>query len=84
MWNSIVENFKKCDMFEKFLLLVGIISVIVLLLYSFSTKEFNGYYISGGAPYTIYINWENAPDEIAFKTYDKDVLFEAWEILKYE
>ena len=39
--------------------------------YAFSSKEFKGYYLyHGDEYYSIEINWENAPDEIAYKTFN--------------
>lgn len=52
----------------------------ILAQYSLSLKINKGYYLNhGGGAYTIYINWENAPDEAAYRTYDSD---KAIQILK--
>jgi len=48
--------------------------VILATLYTFSSKHFNGYYLvhMTDGLYAVRINWENAPDETAFKTFDGD------------
>lgn len=46
--------------------------VITIFLYIFSSKKHKGYYLRQiGGTHQIYINWENAPDQIAFSTYNK-------------
>ncbi len=53
---------------------VVIITTSVLftgVMYANSSKVLTGYYMNHvGGTYTIYINWENAPDEAALRTFD--------------
>ena len=51
--------------------------VAALVLYGFSAKQHKGYYLNDfSGEHIIYINWENAPDEAAFRTYDRKVALE--------
>ena len=68
-------------------LAVGLILFFIFILtlltwYSFSAKEFKGYYLHhGGSGYEIWINWENAPDEPAYQSYDGDKIFRIYKEL---
>jgi hypothetical protein len=58
--------------------------VISLFLYFFSSKHFKGYYLNQlGGTHSIYINWENAPDEKAFETYNAKEALDVLKQLKY-
>lgn len=52
-----------------------VVVLVVFFSYCFSAKKFNGYYLNHnvGEAYSIWLNWENAPDEIAFQTFDGEV-----------
>jgi len=63
----------------EFLFYVIVVATFLFLLslvsfYTFSSKHFRGYYLShmSDGLYRVRINWENAPDETAFKTFDGD------------
>ena len=83
-----LSKFKHLECFEQFMTVVAMVAlvwgVVAISLYTFRPKEFRGYYLShkNTKGYVIYINWENAPDELAFRTFDKDVLMEVYEKLK--
>ena len=73
-----LNNFREMDFVGQFLSLVLAVIFIsgayFLISYGTSTKVHNGYYLyhSLNSPYSIWINWENAPNEQCFKTYEKD------------
>ncbi len=75
-WKSFWQNF-----WLAVLGLFVLLGIVVLAQHNFSSKINKGYYLnhSSGKEYTIYINWENAPDEAAFRTHDGD---KAIQILK--
>ncbi len=46
-------------------------ALFIVISYASSTKVLAGYYLShSSGAYSIYIDWENAADEQAFRTYD--------------
>jgi hypothetical protein len=56
---------------------------VSLFLYAFSSKQHKGYYLSNfRGEHQIYINWENAPDEVAFRTYNEKEAITVFEKLK--
>ena len=67
---------------------VGIIIAIllsgILFQYAYFPKTFNGYYLCRdvNGSYAIYINWENAPDVVAYRSYDPKDILEVYERLK--
>ena len=73
------------DGLEILFYIIAVATFIFLLsltvFYTFSSKHFRGYYLShmSDGLYRVRINWENAPDETAFKTFDGD---KAIEVLK--
>lgn len=60
--------------------------VSLLCLYAFSAKEFKGYYlgISPSGAHSIYINWENAPDERVYLSYNQEELLSVFKDLQSE
>lgn len=53
-----------------------VFGLAVVGYFTFSTKEFKGYYLcQGERGYRICINWENGADEVAFSSMDpKEIL----------
>lgn len=56
--------------------LIFLLIVFVIMWWTFSTKEFKGYYMRTNsdydARYQIRINWENSWDQVAFSTTNAD------------
>ena len=65
------NNIWEAMFFVFFSIFIGFIMVMIID-YTFSTKKFDGYYLHHDRDgyYSIYINWNNAPDEVAYKTFD--------------
>ena len=62
--------------------IVILLGLIIGFNFATSTKTLNEYYLHHSAgPYKIYINWENAPDEVAFKTYNHKLALETLKAL---
>ena len=84
-----MSTFKSLDFGEKwfavfFTVVVALILVIITYC-SFMPKKQLGYYLNhGGTGYQIFINWDNWPDEIAYKSYDGDKAMAVYKELKNE
>ena len=81
--------FKDMDFPEKmFSVVVGVIVtyfVSLICMYTFSAKEFKGYYLqSHSGIFTIQINWENAPDEQAYSSYNQEEVLRVFKKLQSE
>lgn len=69
------------DIWKVVFVLVFLFLFSVLAGYTFSKKEFQGYYMyHDGTGYMVYINWNNAPDEVTFRSYNAQ---EALEVFNY-
>jgi hypothetical protein len=57
--------------------------LFALFIYGFSTKTHQGYYLNCYEGQSkIMINWDNAPDETAFRTYNEKEALEVFKQLK--
>ena len=71
------------DLFLGLLFICCVLFIMTVAQYNFSQKKFMGYYLSHGrSSYTVYINWDNAPDEIAYCTYNGQEALEVLERLQ--
>jgi len=62
--------------------MIIVFAVLGFLMYGISSKRFNGYYIRNNCGvYQVWINWENAPDNIVAKTYNPKEAIEMLEKL---
>ena len=71
------------DLFLGLLFICCVLFVISITWYSFSQKKFMGYYLNHDkSTYTVYINWDNAPDKVAYRTYNGQEALEVLERLQ--
>ena len=84
-----IKNFKEeCISSQLFIIFISIAVIFgtsLLCRYSFYPKEFNGYYMAIGVDnqcHKIFVNWDNAPDDICYKTYNQEDLLRTFKLLK--
>ena len=71
------------SVWESLWFIVVILIVLGLICFSFSEKENKGYYLHhDDSCYKICINWDNAPDSTAFRTYDKQEVLRVFKELQ--
>lgn len=71
------------NIFKFFVMIIFLFCMSLVTTYTFSKKTFEGYYAGRYyGEYRIYINWDNAPDEVAYATLDPRDQLEAMERLR--